>query len=154
MDTNSSSKTKIGVLLVGHGSRLPYGKDVVSQIAQMYSEEAEFLVEVGFMNMSKPSIPEAINRLSENGATTIVVTPVFLAHGVHTTQDIPRILGLKNGQDDEDINEHGHSHGHGHSHDHEDDVEINFDGEIIYTEPLGADRRIAAIVKDRVNDAL
>lgn len=151
MDTNSSSKTKIGVLLVGHGSRLPYGKDVVSQIAEMYSEDADFLVEVGFMNMSKPSIPEAINRLAENGATTIVVTPVFLAHGVHTTQDIPRILGLNNGHDDEDIGEN-HSHSHGHSHEH--DVEINFEGEIIYTEPLGADRRIAAIVKDRVNDAL
>jgi sirohydrochlorin cobaltochelatase len=150
MDTNSSSKTKIGVLLVGHGSRLPYGKDVVSQIADMYRENGEFLVEVGFMNMSKPSIPEAINSLAENGAEKIVVTPVFLAHGVHTTEDIPRILGLNNGHDE---SKHGHGHSHGHSHDDEE-VEINFKGEIIYTEPLGADRRIADIVKDRVNDAL
>jgi sirohydrochlorin cobalto/nickelchelatase len=150
MDTNSSSKTKIGVLLVGHGSRLPYGKDVVSQIADMYRENGEFLVEVGFMNMSKPSIPEAINSLAENGAEKIVVTPVFLAHGVHTTEDIPRILGLNNGHDE---SKHGHGHSHGHSQD-EEEVEINFKGEIIYTEPLGADRRIANIVKDRVNDAL
>jgi sirohydrochlorin ferrochelatase len=150
MDTNSSSKTKIGVLLVGHGSRLPYGKDVVSQIADMYRENGEFLVEVGFMNMSKPSIPEAINSLAENGAEKIVVTPVFLAHGVHTTEDIPRILGLNNGHDE---SKHSHGHSHGHSQD-EEEVEINFKGEIIYTEPLGADRRIANIVKDRVNDAL
>lgn len=150
MDTNSSSKTKIGVLLVGHGSRLPYGKDVVSQIADMYRENGEFLVEVGFMNMSKPSIPEAINSLAENGAEKIVVTPVFLAHGVHTTEDIPRILGLNNGHDE---SKHGHGHSHGHSQD-EEEVEINFKGEIIYTEPLGADRRIANIIKDRVNDAL
>ena len=150
MDTNSSSKTKIGVLLVGHGSRLPYGKDVVSQIADMYRENREFIVEVGFMNMSKPSIPEAINSLAENGAEKIVVTPVFLAHGVHTTEDIPRILGLNNGHDE---SKHGHSHAHGHNHDDEE-IEINFKGEIIYTEPLGADRRIADIVKDRVNDAL
>ncbi len=100
MDTNSSSKTKIGVLLVGHGSRLPYGKDVVSQIAEMYREDQEFLVEVGFMNMSKPSIPEAINMLADKGAEKIIVTPVFLAHGVHTTEDIPRILGLNNGHDE------------------------------------------------------
>ena len=152
MDTNSNSKTKtkIGVLLVGHGSRLPYGKDVVSQIADMYRENGEFIVEVGFMNMSKPSIPEAINSLAENGAEKIVVTPVFLAHGVHTTEDIPRILGLNNGHDE---SKHGHGHSHGHSHDDEEG-EINFKGEIIYTEPLGADRRIADIVKDRVNDAL
>jgi len=150
MDTNSSSKTKIGVLLVGHGSRLPFGKDVVSQIAEMYKAEEDYLVEVGFMNMSKPSIPEAINMLSENGAEKIIVTPVFLAHGVHTTEDIPRILGLKNDDHDED---HGHSHGHGHNHE-EEIVNIEFEGEIIYTEPLGADKRIADIVKDRVNDAL
>jgi sirohydrochlorin ferrochelatase len=149
MDTNSSSKTKIGVVLVGHGSRLPYGKDVVSQIAEMYRKDQDNLVEVGFMNMSKPSIPEAINMLAENGAEKIVVTPVFLAHGVHTTEDIPRILGLNNGDD-----ETGHSHPHGHNHDHEEEVKINFKGEIIYTEPLGADKRIADIVKDRVNDAL
>ena len=150
MDTNSSSKTKIGVLLVGHGSRLPFGKDVVSQIAEMYKAEEDYLVEVGFMNMSKPSIPEAINMLSENGAEKIIVTPVFLAHGVHTTEDIPRILGLKNDDHDED---HGHNHGHGHNHE-EEIVNIEFEGEIVYTEPLGADKRIADIVKDRVNDAL
>lgn len=144
MDTNSSSKTKIGVLLVGHGSRLPYGKDVVNQIADTYRENEDFLVEVGFMNMSNPSIPEAINSLAESGVEKIVVTPIFLAHGVHTTEDIPRILGLNNGHDECT---------HGHSHDGEE-VKINFKGEIIYTEPLGADKRIADIVKDRVNDAL
>jgi len=150
MDTNSSSKTKVGVLLVGHGSRLPYGKDVVCQIAEMYRENEDYFVEVGFMNMSKPSIPESINNLAERGAEKIVVTPVFLAHGVHTTEDIPRILGLNNGYDE---NKHGHGHSHGHNHD-EKEVEITFKGEIIYTEPLGADKRIADIVKDRVNDAL
>jgi sirohydrochlorin cobaltochelatase len=149
MDTSSRSKTKIGVLLVGHGSRLPYGKDVVSQIAEMYSEEQEFPVEVGFMNMSKPSIPEAITVLADKGAEKIIVTPVFLAHGVHTTEDIPRILGLNNGHDKTEHHTHSHSHGHDH-----EEVEINFKGEIIYTEPLGADKRIADIVKDRVNDAL
>ena len=149
MVTNSSSKTKIGVLLVGHGSRLPYGKDVVTQIADMYREDEGLLVEVGFMNMSKPSIPEAINSLAQQGAEKIVVTPVFLAHGVHTTEDIPRILGLNNGHGDSE-----HNHGHGHSHEDENQVKIDFKGEIIYTEPLGADRRIAAIINDRVNDAL
>ena len=151
MATNSSSKTRIGVLLVGHGSRLPYGKDVVTQIADMYREDEGLLVEVGFMNMSKPSIPEAINSLAQQGAEKIVVTPVFLAHGVHTTEDIPRILGLNNGHGD---SEHNHSHGHSHSHEDENQVKIDFKGEIIYTEPLGADRRIAAIINDRVNDAL
>lgn len=172
MDTNSNSKNSIGVLLVGHGSRLPYGKDVISQIAELYKETTDYHVAVGFMNMSKPSIPTAMNQLADAGVEKIVVTPVFLAPGVHTRQDIPRILGLDNGHDvsehdhssegspdnehdhgHNDGHSHGHEHAHGHAHDDEGE-EINFRGEIIYTEPLGADRRIADIINDRVNNAL
>ena len=147
MDTSSGSKTaKIGILLVGHGSRLPYGKDVVSQLAEMYKENSDYLVEVGFMNISKPSIPSALNKLAKEGAEKIIVTPVFLAHGVHTKQDIPHILGLDEGPE--------HSHDHGHSHHEEEKEEIEFKGEIIYTEPLGADTRLVDIIKDRVASAL
>lgn len=148
MVTNSKSN-KIGVLLVGHGSRLPYGKDVISKLAQIYQESTEYPVEVGFMNMSTPSIPSSINKLADKGVDKIVVTPVFLAPGVHTTQDIPRILGLDNGGE-----ENHHQHSHGHDHDHDPHEEIHFHGEIIYTEPLGPDPKIAAIIKDRVDNAL
>lgn len=149
MDTNSDSKTaKIGILLVGHGSRLPYGKDVVSQLAEMYKENSDYLVEVGFMNISKPSIPAALNKLARDGAEKIIVTPVFLAHGVHTKQDIPHILGLDDGH------EHSHGHDHGHSHEEEEQEEVEFKGEIIYTEPLGADARLVDIIKERVASAL
>lgn len=151
MDTSSNSKNNVGVVLVGHGSRLPYGKDVVSQIAEIYREKTNYLVEIGFMNMSKPSIPTAINSLAAKGVNKIIVTPVFLAHGVHTKHDIPRILGLDNGHE-----EQGHSHPEHQEHSHHDqEVEnIQFEGEIIYTEPLGADTRIADIIKDRVDNAL
>lgn len=151
MVTNSNSNSKVGVLLVGHGSRLPYGKDVLSQLANIYKEQTEYPVEIGFMNMNKPSIPTSINKLAEIGVEKIVVTPVFLAPGVHTRQDIPRILGLNNG---DDTREHNHDHHQSHSHDHDEDEEINFQGEIVYTDPLGADPKIADIIKDRVNNAL
>ena len=151
MDTNSNSKNNVGVLLISHGSRLPYGEDVINGIAEIYREKTNYPVMISFMNMSKPSIPEAITILADKGAEKIIVTPVFLAHGVHTTEDIPRILGLNNGHDETE--KPAHSHSHSHSHDDEEAV-IDFKGEIIYTEPLGADKRIADIVKDRVNDAL
>jgi len=86
------------------------------------------------------------------GVEKIVVTPVFLAPGVHTTEDIPRILGLNNNGDE--TQEHSHDHGHGHSHDHGETEEIHFHGEIIYTDPLGPDPKIVSIIKDRVNNAL
>ncbi|BDH80207.1 MAG TPA: sirohydrochlorin nickelochelatase [Methanothermobacter sp.] len=141
MASNSNQQNKIGVLLVGHGSRLPYGEKVIKELARLYKMEVEYPVAVGFMNISKPTIPEAIKRLSQKGVKKIIVTPVFLAHGVHTKHDIPHILGIDDGKGDE----------HSHEHQHE---KIDFDGEIIYTEPLGADPRIVEIIKDRVSSAL
>lgn len=149
MVTNSNLHSKIGVLLVGHGSRLKYGKDVISQLAEIYRDDVEYPVEIGFMNMSEPSIPAAINKLASMGVNKIIVTPVFLAHGIHTTQDIPRILGLNNNE----FPHHNHSD-HDHHHSHGKEESIQFEGEIIYTEPLGADVRIVDIIKDRVKDAL
>ncbi|BAW30764.1 MAG TPA: sirohydrochlorin nickelochelatase [Methanothermobacter sp.] len=140
MDSNSNQQDKIGILLVGHGSRLPYGEEVIKELAELYKLEVEYPVAVGFMNISKPTIPEAIKELSKKGVNKIIVTPVFLAHGVHTKHDIPHILGI-------DKEEHHHHH-------HEHDEKADFDGEIIYTEPLGADPRIVEIIKDRVNSAL
>ncbi|MEN6329193.1 MAG: sirohydrochlorin nickelochelatase [Methanobacteriaceae archaeon] len=147
MVTNSNSND-VGVILVGHGSRLPYGKDVLSQLAEIYKENSDYHVEIGFMNMDQPSIPSSINKLANMGVKKIVVTPVFLADGVHTTQDIPRILGLDNGNE---TMEHGHHHHHEHEH---GDEQVHFHGEIIYTKPLGADSRIVDIIKDRVDNAL
>lgn len=147
MDSSSNSKNKIGVLLVGHGSRLPYGKEVINQLAELYEKEENYLVTVGFMEMTEPTIPDAINYLAEQGAEKIIVTPVFLAHGVHTKKDIPHILGLDSEMDTDT------SHGHKHHH-HIGDQHINFSGEIIYTEPLGADPRLVEIIKDRVNNSL
>jgi sirohydrochlorin cobaltochelatase len=157
MVTNSSSVNNVGVLLISHGSRLPYGEEVINQVADIYREKTDYPVVVSYMNMSKPSIPAAINQLADEGVEKIIAIPVFLAHGVHTKQDIPKMLQIN---DENDLKEHSHgndehSHKHGHSHDHQDETEeIRFEGEIIYTEPLGADTRIADIIKDRVNDAL
>jgi len=140
MALNSNQQAKIGVLLVGHGSRLPYGEKVIKELARLYNMEVKYPVAVGFMNISKPTIPEAIKKLSQKGVEKIIVTPVFLAHGVHTKHDIPHILGIRK--------EHEHSQGHQH------DEKAEFDGEIIYTEPIGADPRIVEIIKDRVNSAI
>jgi len=153
-----TTANNVGILLISHGSRLPYGEDVINGIADIYREKTNYPVIISFMNMAKPTIPAAINQLADKGVEKIIAIPVFLAHGVHTKQDIPHILGIDNGQDLQEQssvgNEHNHSHGHHHSHQQEKTEEIRFEGEIIYTEPLGADRRIADIIEDRVNDAL
>lgn len=140
MDNINTGKN-IGILLIGHGSSLPYGNKVLYELAEYYKEDSDFPVEVGFMNVEKPTIPAAINMLAKKGVTKIIAVPVFLAHGLHTKEDIPYMLGLGMGRENAEYLKIKRE-------------KINFRGEIVYIEPLGADPRIAEIIEDRVEDAL
>ncbi len=131
--------------MVGHGSRLPYSKELLVTLAEKIKEKNIFpIVEIGIMEFNEPTIPQAIKNAIEQGAKKIIVVPVFLAHGIHTKKDIPRLLGLieDNGE------EHHHEHHHHHHHEHEK-LEVPEDVEIIYREPIGADDRIVDIIIDR-----
>jgi sirohydrochlorin cobalto/nickelchelatase len=176
---NNFNSKNTGVLLISHGSRLPASSETINMLAEMYRQETDFKVEVGYMEIHKPNIPDALDKLvAGTQIDTVIAVPVFLAHGMHTTRDIPKILKLvdeegaeENMGDDQNHNHynsnihnhqtneenHNHeSHGNHHKHnDHHHDFEkINFDGKILYTEPLGADPLVLEIIKNRVNTAL
>lgn len=146
MVLNMTDKT--GILLLSHGSRLDDGEDVIKAYTEMYREEfPDIPVEYGFMEIRQPNIPKTINKLtSENDLDKIIVVPVFIAHGLHTKRDIPKLLGVESDYEEEDSHHHHH-------HDH-DDEEFEFDGEIILTDPIGVDARLYEIIKDRVSDNL
>ncbi|MBE6493531.1 MAG: sirohydrochlorin nickelochelatase [Methanosphaera stadtmanae] len=166
MDTNSNSKNnETGLLFIGHGSRLPYNKQVVTELAEKYSaSQPEYPMEVGFMELVRPSIADAFNKLKETGVKRVIVTPVFLAHGKHTKKDIPTILGIE--PSDEELNpdeqapaehhhcNHGHEHHHGHHHHHAPAEPVEFDGEIVYNEPIGADDGLVKVLHDRIDKYL
>ena len=159
---------KTGILLLSHGSRLDDGEEVIKAYKEMYAEEfPDMPVEYGFMEIRKPGIPETIKKLTcENDLEKIIVVPVFVAHGLHTKRDIPGLLGIESDyeaeeghhhhhhdHDDHDDHDHHHGHHHHHHHDH-DDEPVEFDGEIVLTDPLGVDRRMYEIIKDRVSEHL
>ena len=160
------SDKKTGILLLSHGSRLDDGEEVIKAYKEMYIEEfPDMPVEYGFMEIRKPGIPETIKKLTtENDLDKIIVVPVFVAHGLHTKRDIPKLLGIESDYEDEhhhhhhdhdDHDEHGHHHGHHHHHHHDHDEEpVEFDGEIVLTDPLGIDKRMYEIIKDRVSEHL
>ena len=158
---------KTGILLLSHGSRLPDGEEVIKAYKEMYEEEfPEMPVEYGFMEIRKPGIPETIKKLTtENDLEKIIVVPVFVAHGLHTKRDIPGLLGIESDFEAEDghghhhhhhhdHDEHDHHHGHHHHHHDHDDEPVEFDGEIVLTDPLGVDKRMYEIIKDRVSEHL
>lgn len=142
MNTEIDSRDDIGILLVGHGSSLPYGEEVLYKLAEEYRKDSNYPVEVGFMNISEPSIAVAVDALKKKKVRKIIVVPAFIAHGIHTRQDIEYVLRLREDKRPSKF------------HSFDENERINFDGEIIYTEPFGADSRIVEILEERTNNAI
>ncbi len=128
---------KIGILAIGHGSKLPYNNQVVTEIADMISKKhPEYVIKIGFVEHSKPTVEEALHSFAGTDVTKIAATPIFMASGVHLTEDIPEFLKL-----DPETNE----------------GEIEFDGQkvrIVYAKPLGSDKLIAELIFKRAQEVL
>ena len=88
----------MGMLLVGHGSSMPYNKELVEATGKMIAAQTrDFVVKCGFMNMNKPTIKESLNEFRHEPIDALVVVPLFLARGVHIEKDIPGEIGLPEG---------------------------------------------------------
>jgi sirohydrochlorin ferrochelatase len=67
--------------------------DAVRAVADRVAREGRFdLVEAAFLEQGKPDLAEAVRRLSERGASRILVAPYFLTLGLHLQRDLPRII--------------------------------------------------------------
>jgi precorrin-8X/cobalt-precorrin-8 methylmutase len=124
---------EIALVLIGHGSKLPYNQENLEKLAEILRKKSRFkTVAVSFMVRNKPTIPEAIEEIAKRGVKKIILVPAFLAAGVHTTQEIPEMIGLKG-----------------------EEPELKARGiKIIYGEPIGPDERIADIIEEKAVKAL
>ena len=151
-DSKLDDDAKTGILLVTHGSRLNYNKEFATELYNKFEKTCELPSSFGFMELCGPSIPESINKLvDENDLERLVVVPVFIAPGMHTTHDIPHILGFLEDHEHEHSHDHGHNHGHDHTHDL---TPVEFDGEILYPEPIKADDILIDILVSMVDEKL
>lgn len=128
------SEEDTAVVLIGHGSKLPYGKGVLEELRRRIEMREIFKeVRVAFMQLDSPSIEETLRNLAKDGMKNIVALPVFLADGAHTTEDIPeKLKAAFEGAWEE----------------------IGRDVKLIYGKPIGVDERIVDILLDRVKDAM
>jgi len=123
----------IAVVLIGHGSRLPYGKEVMEELRRRLEMRAVFkVVKTAFMQINTPGIEDALRELARSGVKNIIALPVFLADGAHTKEDIPEKLKAAFAGEW---------------------AEIGKDVNLIYGKPIGVDERIVDILIDRVKEA-
>jgi sirohydrochlorin ferrochelatase len=127
---------EIGILVLGHGSTLPYNRELVESLASIIEKKHSGPVRTAYLNMNEPRIPEGLRSFEGTNVKRIVALPLFLAHGVHTQEDIPRELGL------EEKKKRGL-------------VKIGGENvEVICAEPLGVDECIAILACKRAEEAL
>ena len=138
------NEAKTGILIISHGSRLKYNREFTQNLFNKFKKTTAYPCSFGFMELCGPGIPESVTKLTdENDIERLIVVPVFIAPGMHTTHDIPHILGLSE------------NHTHTHSHDHTHDLTpIDFDGEVLYPNPIGADDILIDILISKVNEKL
>ncbi len=124
----------VAVVLIGHGSTLPYNKEVLEEFGRRIEMRGIFkTVRVAFMQLNSPSIKEVLRTLAKDGMKKIVAQPVFLADGAHTTEDIPEKLKEAFEGAWEEIGENV---------------------KLIYAKPIGVDERIVDVLLDRVKEAM
>jgi hypothetical protein len=80
-----------GILLYGHGARNPEWAQPFHRIREaIKARDPRTLVEPGFLELMRPTFDEGVNCLVEQGATKIIVVPIFMAAGSHVKKDSPR----------------------------------------------------------------
>jgi len=77
------SREETAVLLVGRGSTDPDGNSEVFKIGRLLWEGRSYgWVEVCFVSLARPAVPEGIGRCVKLGAKRVMVVPYFLFTGV------------------------------------------------------------------------
>jgi sirohydrochlorin ferrochelatase len=82
-------------IVVAHGSRAPGTvEDHGTVCSALHAKAGDEVVAVtpAFLEISEPSIPDAIDAAAANGAGRIVLLPYFLHAGNHMRRDIPALV--------------------------------------------------------------
>lgn len=81
------------VILFAHGSLLcGAGQALREHAERLRVSDIAPIVEVGYLNYSKPPFLEAVQSCVEQGATQIIVTPYFLVPGKFVRVDLPKAV--------------------------------------------------------------
>lgn len=120
---------KTAILLMAHGSRIADANDAVREIARQVQEmTGREIVEISFREQHLPNIQQGIDACVVKGAQRILLVPYFLFVGAHVREDLPEELA---------------------------EAQRRHPGvEFAMGSPLGAHRKLAEIVVERIGEGL
>jgi sirohydrochlorin cobaltochelatase len=87
------------VILIGHGSlRSASGASMIRIAARLRERGVAPVVEAAFLNYSRPTLAEVVEKVAALGVTSITVQPYFLIAGVYVQNDLRALVNEVNGQ--------------------------------------------------------
>jgi len=120
---------KTGIIVLSHGSKLKKANASLNKIVRAVRQKTGLdRIVPAYLQSYKPDLGKSIKGLIAKGDRMIIIVPFFLFNGNHVTRDIPRII--------------------------EKEKEIYPDVKFVYTKNMGADKRVADIISDMVEDAV
>jgi sirohydrochlorin cobaltochelatase len=119
------TRQRTGLLIMAHGSPDPHANASIQQVARRARAAGRYAATtICFLDLNKPSIPAAIDRMFERGITHVIAVPYFLHLGSHVAEDLPALI------------ETARAHHPART--------------ILLAEHLGYDRLLLAVIADRV----
>lgn len=82
--------SKVGIVVIDHGSRKDASNQLLVELVTRFRSRSEYtIVEAAHMEIVAPSLASAVRSCVEQGATTVIIHPYFLAPGRHASEHIP-----------------------------------------------------------------
>jgi sirohydrochlorin cobaltochelatase len=123
---------KRGIIVIGHGSRLPFNKDVISFQADMLRGKGYDNVSIAFNEFDEPQIETVFDNMMRSGVTEIIVLPLFISLGAHLKHDVPGKICLRDGITEDSFVKDGRK------------VTVR------YAAPIGSDPRLTDIIANKI----
>ncbi|MDR1690840.1 MAG: sirohydrochlorin cobaltochelatase [Candidatus Methanoplasma sp.] len=102
-----SKKGKTGIMVIGHGSRLPYNKDIIILNSERLSKMGHNDVYYAFNEFNEPKIETVLDEMVGKGLDEIIVLPLFISLGDHLKNDVPEKINLRDGVFDGEFDHDG-----------------------------------------------
>jgi sirohydrochlorin cobaltochelatase len=85
------------IVLFAHGSRDPHWHEPIAAVARAIAERSpQTPVRCAYLELSEPSLPQAVEALVAQGVDAVRVFPLFLGMGKHAREDLPQLMqGLR-----------------------------------------------------------
>ncbi|HJV85501.1 MAG TPA: CbiX/SirB N-terminal domain-containing protein [Noviherbaspirillum sp.] len=85
--------TQRALILFAHGARDPRWAEPFRRLQQITQAQApDAKVELAFLELMSPRLPELVRKLVNDGCADISVVPVFFGQGGHVLRDLPLMV--------------------------------------------------------------